>query len=229
MEVVMLEKVYKRCYDFSGRDEFKVIPYNCPMSHNNYDLSVFDESEINHKFCFGGFVWIGDKSPVYDIKEECKYYDKDSFKAYDNCIECNFHLSVEDDKQTALNLKWNHHELMDIYSKPGTKVRFIAENPDGYNISKESAKLLKLDRVYTIDHTEVGGWSTEVYLKEFPGKIFNSVWFEKVDLDNEEICPKCGEIMESHGCTGYMNIHNIPVEQDASWSECPKCRFVIND
>jgi hypothetical protein len=90
MEVMggaMLVEVYKRCYDFAGRDEFKVIPYKCPM---------------NKKFCFGGYVWIGEDSPVYDIKEECKCYDKDSFKSYDNRIECNFYLGMENDRQSNL-------------------------------------------------------------------------------------------------------------------------------
>jgi hypothetical protein len=63
----MLVKVYKQCYDFTGRDEYKVFPHSCPMSFNNYDLSVFNESQINHKFCFGGFVWIGDEKPEYSI------------------------------------------------------------------------------------------------------------------------------------------------------------------
>jgi hypothetical protein len=106
MEVMggrMLVKVYRRCYDFAGRDEYKVIPHNCPMCFNNYDLSVFNESEIiRHKFCLGGFVWVGDKTIEYSIKEECKYYDQNSFKDYDNCVECNFHLEVENDRQSNL-------------------------------------------------------------------------------------------------------------------------------
>jgi hypothetical protein len=146
-----------------------------------------------------------------------------SFKVYDNCIECNFCKDISDDKQITL------HECMEIYSKPGTKVRFTAKNPEGYNISKESAKLLKLDKVYTVDHTDVSGWFTDVYLKEFPDKIFNSVWFEKVYVEDEELCPECGEIMEGHGCTGYSDIRGIPIESECSWMECPKCKFIIND
>lgn len=77
---VMLVEVYKRCYDFAGRDEFKVMPYTCP---------------VKKEFCFGGYVWIGEEKPEYDVKAECEYYDKDSFKVYDNCIECNFDLEVK--------------------------------------------------------------------------------------------------------------------------------------
>jgi len=83
----MFVEVYKRCYDFAGRDEFKVIPYKCPMDRG---------------FCFGGYVWIGEECPVYDIKEECKYYDENSFKDYDNRVECNFYLEVENDRQSNL-------------------------------------------------------------------------------------------------------------------------------
>jgi len=89
----MLIKVYKRCYDFVGRDEYKVIPYGkCPLCFDN-----FNESEMSG-FCFGGFVWIGDKKPEYSVEKECKYYDKDSFKVYDNCVECNFDFEVKNDK-----------------------------------------------------------------------------------------------------------------------------------
>jgi|WetSurMetagenome_2_1015567.scaffolds.fasta_scaffold661664_3 hypothetical protein len=49
------------------------------------------------------------------------------------------------------------------------------------------------------------------------------------DDEGNELCPKCGTIMEGHGCTGYTNIRNIPVEQDVSWSKCPKCKFISND
>ena len=50
-----------------------------------------------------------------------------------------------------------------------------------------------------------------------------------IDDDENVYCPKCGTIMECHGCTGYSNIHNIPVEQDVSYYRCPKCKEVIND
>lgn len=156
----MLIKVYRKCYDFLGQDEFIIVPRSCPLQKN---------------YCFGGYVWIGDKSPIYDIKDGCKYYDKDSFKVYDNCVECNFYSNVETDKQIVIR------NCMDSYSKNGTKVRFVAKDPESYGISKDSAKLLKLNEVYIVDHTDVRAWQTEVYLKEFPGETFNSVWFDKVD------------------------------------------------
>lgn len=80
---VMFAEVYKRCYEFAGRDEFKVIPLSCP---------------IGREFCFGGYVWIGEECPVYDIKAECEFYDQNSFKDYDCRVECNFYKEVPDDK-----------------------------------------------------------------------------------------------------------------------------------
>lgn len=52
------------------------------------------------------------------------------------------------------------------------------------------------------------------------------------DFDDEEDfdrCPECGTVMVGHGCSGWSEIRGIPVEQECSWLECPKCRFIIND
>lgn len=149
----MLLKAYKRCYDFGGRDEYKVICYQCPK---------------DKEFCFGGFVNIGDKTVDYSIKEECEFYDQGSFKEYDGCLECN-----------AIECG------MDIEASPGAKVRFVATNPESYCGPKESAKLLVLNNIYTVDHTEVFSWNTEVYLEEFPGEAFNSVWFNEVKYESK--------------------------------------------
>lgn len=68
--------------------------------------------------------------------------------------------------------------MMDIHSKTGTKVRFAF--PDaGYPDDVEKCQQhLKENEVYTIDHTDVGGWRTNVYLQEIPGVPFNSVSFD---------------------------------------------------
>lgn len=67
-------------------------------------------------------------------------------------------------------------EKMDIYSKGGTKVVYTGKN--GYDHHKEHAdKHLKVGEAYTISHTEVGGWHTDVILEEFPNEKFNSVHF----------------------------------------------------
>ena len=67
---------------------------------------------------------------------------------------------------------------MDIYSEPGSKVKF-AHPDNGYQYHKDiAAKHLKVGEVYTIKITDVGSCHTDVYLKEVPGVAFNSVMFE---------------------------------------------------
>ena len=72
---------------------------------------------------------------------------------------------------------------MNIYAKKGDRVVF-AYPKNGYDRHvATAAKYLKKDETYTIDHTEVGSWHTDVYLQEIPGVSFNSVQF----VDAEEI------------------------------------------
>lgn len=71
------------------------------------------------------------------------------------------------------------YDSMDIYSGPETRVRFTGYG--GYEYHKEHArKFLTVDGIYTVERTDVGGWHTDVYLKEFPGEGFNSVMFAEV-------------------------------------------------
>ncbi len=60
------------------------------------------------------------------------------------------------------------------------KVKFIANDPTTWGVSKNNAGLLNLGEVYTIEKIEVHSWHTKVFLKEFPGVEFNSAWFEEV-------------------------------------------------
>jgi hypothetical protein len=69
---------------------------------------------------------------------------------------------------------------MDIYSEEGTKVRF--RNKGGYDSEPKNAVKARLveGEIYTVNFTNVGGWSSDVILKEFPGRRFNTVMFEEV-------------------------------------------------
>ena len=70
---------------------------------------------------------------------------------------------------------------IDIHSKEGTKV--IYTGTGGYDHHKKHAnKFLLAYQEYTVDHTIVGGWHTDVVLKEFPNEAFNSVHFVTKDL-----------------------------------------------
>lgn len=67
---------------------------------------------------------------------------------------------------------------MNIYAKGGSKVRFAHPN-DGHAHNRELAKKhLEVNKVYTVNYTDVSDWHTDVYLREIPGIAFNSVLFE---------------------------------------------------
>jgi len=73
------------------------------------------------------------------------------------------------------------YNSMDIYSEPETRVRYTGHG--GYDHDKRHAnKFLTVDAIYTIERTEVGDWHTDVFLKEVPGEVFNSVHFAEVQL-----------------------------------------------
>ena len=63
---------------------------------------------------------------------------------------------------------------MNIYAIKGHEVRGIPESSYFGNSN------IVEDTIYTIDYTNVHSSSTDVYLLEFPGKVFNSVLFEDV-------------------------------------------------
>jgi hypothetical protein len=68
---------------------------------------------------------------------------------------------------------------MNIAAQKGTKVVYLDKG--GYSSDKKHArKYLKKNKIYTVDHTEVDDFYTEVYLQEFPGVSFNSVMFQDI-------------------------------------------------
>ncbi len=76
---------------------------------------------------------------------------------------------------------------MNIYALKGHKVKcetFLA----GYDYDREKAqKYLEIGKEYTIEMTEVDSWNTDVWLQEFPNVKFNSVFFEDVEEQSEEM------------------------------------------
>jgi len=72
---------------------------------------------------------------------------------------------------------------MDIYTPPGVKVRFdgnVTKDQIRWGCHTDPSSLLHEGEEYVVDHTEVRSSHTRVFLKEFPGKHFNSVWFSNV-------------------------------------------------
>lgn len=67
---------------------------------------------------------------------------------------------------------------MDIYAKPGTKVRFL--NRNGYDRDLEYAnEVLNTEDVYEVERVDIGGWSSSVYLVG-QKRPFNTVMFDIV-------------------------------------------------
>jgi len=63
------------------------------------------------------------------------------------------------------------------------KVRYIGASDGQVNYgggSDDPRGLLKEGKIYTLQRKEAHSWHTKYYLKEFPGKKFNSVCFEEV-------------------------------------------------
>ena len=75
---------------------------------------------------------------------------------------------------------------MNIYAKQGHKV--VYANPqNGYKSDQHLASHnLWEGKTYTVSHTIVSGFSTEVYLEEVPNIPFNSVMFEDADTYEEK-------------------------------------------
>lgn len=78
---------------------------------------------------------------------------------------------------------------MNIYAKEGNKVKGVFRDgiiTGGYKSDQEHAmKFIKENEIYTVKTTLVSSFSSEVFLKEFPGKSFNTVHFN--DLTESEI------------------------------------------
>ena len=76
---------------------------------------------------------------------------------------------------------------MNIYSKPGSKVVFTEKAPSDSQVNwgshADPTGLLVVGKTYTIDHTAVHSSYTKVFLEGFPGKHFNSVWFEDAEVN----------------------------------------------
>ena len=74
--------------------------------------------------------------------------------------------------------------MMNIYAEEGEKVIF-AYPQCGYDGDKtRAAKYLEVGKEYTVSWTEVGGFSSVVYLEEFPNVPFNTVMFESSSRQN---------------------------------------------
>lgn len=109
---------------------------------------------------------------------------------------------------------------MDIYAKRGHKV--MANYVDGkicggHDYQAEQAeRVLKEGEVYTVDYTEVGGWSTDVVLIEFPDMIFNSCLFKNCNWCQKEL-DKITNHKDFHEHGTVFKIRNTPNTVETLW------------
>ena len=72
---------------------------------------------------------------------------------------------------------------MNIYTKPGTKIKFngdLSQEQINWGSYEDPRSLLEKGQIYTVEKTEVHSFHTKVFLTDFPDKSFNSVWFEEI-------------------------------------------------
>lgn len=75
---------------------------------------------------------------------------------------------------------------MNLFALEGYKVRCSFPNNGTASDKERVKKYLVADEIYTVERTEVHNWNTDVWLKEVPNVIFNSVHFTEVSPQSEE-------------------------------------------
>jgi len=77
-----------------------------------------------------------------------------------------------------------NQEVMNMYAIEGHKV--YVSNKTANNGYGGKSDLLEIGVLYTVEHTSVGQSNTDICLKEFPNKSFNSVNFCDAVVQSEE-------------------------------------------
>lgn len=67
-----------------------------------------------------------------------------------------------------------------IHCERGCKVEFAYPERGREHEQEDAKKLLAEGTAYEVESVAVGGFSSEIELKEFPGRKFNSVFFRRV-------------------------------------------------
>lgn len=127
---------------------------------------------------------------------------------------------------------------MNIYAQKGTKVRFLNFNGQEWEREK-AATVFDIETEYTVDRTDVGGWSSDVYFEEVAGP-WNTVMFlevgeelpdyikrargipveEKEVPEEKKYVPNVVKIEHHQNVAGQAADTNCTVEQYREASEC---------
>jgi hypothetical protein len=121
---------------------------------------------------------------------DCDYWKNriwdltNSYKTGKHCPECGRPFDSEPGRVEPIVL--GRATLAPTAGHPlavGGKVRCVSTDKyqSNWGGNDDAEKYLKIGNVYTVEQTVEHSWHTKVYLKELPGKKFNSVQFERVD------------------------------------------------
>lgn len=107
----------------------------------------------------------GNYGNIHNVPEDVIKRMADRFEAY-------FHETVAQETP-------DENQVMDICSKPGTKVKYLGKN--GYEYQRKRADLFfQVGEILTVCYVDVARSSSEVCFDEYPGIFFNTVMFGKV-------------------------------------------------
>lgn len=110
-----------------------------------------------------------DTKPMFELIAKCMRMAADSMKLFQDPGPVTI-VPHKDATEPLLDL------MMDIYSPEGARVVFTGQG--GYEGERANAReTLTVGATYTVDRTDVSSYHTGVHLKEFPGRVFNSVLF----------------------------------------------------
>jgi hypothetical protein len=76
---------------------------------------------------------------------------------------------------------------MNINTPQGGRIRYIGVNGHDYDIVYAN-KFLEKGCTYTVDYVDINDWVSYVFLKEFPGKAFNTVMFDNIPRRFSLVC-----------------------------------------
>lgn len=68
-----------------------------------------------------------------------------------------------------------------LHCERGFKVIAVDLDAGFAHDSKQANDLLVKGQVYEVEKVNIGGWTSAIWLKEFPGKKFNTVHFKRYE------------------------------------------------
>ena len=67
-----------------------------------------------------------------------------------------------------------------LHCERGCKIQAVNLDAGMEDDSKQAHELLVEGQIYEVESLNIGGWISHIRLKEFPGKRFNTVHFQRI-------------------------------------------------